>query len=89
MNRIQKKLLFDISERIDFISQHHLVGINTFEAYESSQTVQSVVERELIIIGEAVHKLFRIGIKLIYADKLINRRNTLAHQYDAYSPLTI
>lgn len=89
MNRIQKKLLFDISERIDFIFQHHLVGIHTFEAYESSQTVQSAVERELIIIGEAVYKLFRNGIKLIYADKLINRRNTLAHQYDAYSPLTI
>ena len=79
MNRIQKKYLFDISERIDFVFQHHLDGVDTLEAYESNRTAQSAVERELIIIGEALHKLSREGIKLSYSDKFINRRNTLAH----------
>lgn len=89
MNRIQKKYLFDISERIDFIFQFHLEGIDTLEQYEANRTVQSAVERELITIGEAVYKLFREGVMVLYADQLINRRNTLAHQYDVFSAAAI
>ena len=47
MNRIQKKYLFDILERIDFIFQEHLNGIDTLEDFEASRTAQSAVEREL------------------------------------------
>lgn len=47
------------------------------------------VERELEIIGEAAYRLRQMGISLTQADALINRRNTIIHQYDSFQPRTI
>ena len=80
-----KKYLFDIAEAIMLIFEEHLQGINSLEAYKTNRTVQAAVERQLITIGEAVHKLKRLGVQIPYADNLINRRNTLTHQYDVFS----
>ncbi|MEM6805995.1 MAG: HepT-like ribonuclease domain-containing protein [Bacteroidota bacterium] len=51
--------------------------------------MQAAVERELINIGEALCKLRRLGISLSITDQLINRRNTLTHQYDVFSAASI
>jgi len=84
-----KKYLFDIAEAINFIFEDHLEGINTLEEYKANRTVQAAVERQLITIGEAVYKLHRLGVQVSFADKLINRRNTLTHQYDVYSASSV
>ena len=89
MPKDPKKFLFDTLERIDFIFDHHLSGISSLEEYEANQTVQSAVERELIIIGEAVYKLRRKGTSLTNADQIINRRNTVAHEYDVFNAAAI
>ena len=89
MTRIQKKYLFDISESIRMIFEEYLVGIDSFDQYEADSKTQDAVERRLLIIAEALHKIRREGVSLPYADQIINRRNTLAHQYDEYNPIAI
>jgi len=89
MPKDPKKFLYDILEAINFIFDIHLKGITTLEEYEAEYTVQAAVERRLITIDEAVYQLRRQGITLSFADKLINRRNTLAHQYDVYNSVAI
>ncbi|MEM9717678.1 MAG: HepT-like ribonuclease domain-containing protein, partial [Bacteroidota bacterium] len=59
-------------------------------AYNSaSLTIQRAVERELQIIGEAASRLRKMGVELETTDQLINRRNTIVHQYDSFQPRTI
>lgn len=63
--------------------------MNTYEQYEADAKTQTAVERVLMIIAEAIYKLRRKGISLTNGDQIINRRNTIAHQYDEYNPDTI
>jgi uncharacterized protein with HEPN domain len=89
MNRSEKKLLHDISTSIGTILDDFLEGVHSFEQFEEDKKTQAAVERMLIIIGEAIYKLKRIGIALPFGDQIVNRRNTLAHQYDDYNIETI
>lgn len=89
MTREAKKFLFDISSAIDHIFSVHLNGISNKADFESDLTVLRAVERELGIIGEACLKLQQMKVMLSGADPMINRRNTLAHQYDAFKPSNI
>lgn len=89
MPKNPKKFLYDIAESVDFIFKDHLGEINSLEEYEADRTIQDAVERRLITIGEAIYKLQKIGIRLSFGDQIINRRNTLTHQYDAYTAESI
>lgn len=89
MPKDPKKFLYDIAESIDFIFNIHLEEINSLAEYEASRTIQDAVERRLITIGEAVHKLQKQGIQLAYGDQVINRRNTLTHRYDSFTTESI
>ena len=89
MNRTEKKYLYDISESIRIIFDDYLTGIDSFGQYEADLKTQDAVERRLMIIAEAVYKMRRKGVSLPSADQIINRRNTMAHQYDDYNPLAI
>ena len=89
MPRKAKKYLFDLLTAIQAIEEVHLAGINNQEEFEGNKTVIRAVERELEIIGEAAYRLHQMGISLSQADSLINRRNTIIHQYDSYQPRTI
>lgn len=71
------------------IFEDFLEGIETYEEYDADLKTQAAVERKLLIVGEAVYKARRKGISLPSADQLINRRNTMAHQYDQYNSDTI
>ncbi|MEM6802433.1 MAG: HepT-like ribonuclease domain-containing protein [Bacteroidota bacterium] len=84
MTRKQKKYLFDILMAIDNILDTHLQGIADKEAFGSNLTVQRAVERELGIIGEACFRLKKLELELPSSDPMINRRNTLVHQYDIF-----
>ncbi|MEO0470933.1 MAG: HepT-like ribonuclease domain-containing protein [Bacteroidota bacterium] len=89
MTRIDKKYLYDISSAIHTILNHFLNGVDTYEAFEADAKTRAAVERMLMIIGEALLKLQRSGIHFSVGDQMINRRNTIVHQYDAYNPETI
>ncbi len=89
MTRRVKKYLFDISYSIDAILNNYLSAVDSLEQYEEDMMLQDAVERRLIIIGEALNKLQKMDVELATADRLINRRNTLAHQYDDYNTETI
>ncbi len=82
MSRNEKKYLFDISQAIANIFTYHLEGIKDEMGFEDAITSQRAIEREMGIIGEAAYQLRKLGLNLKDHDKLINRRNTLVHQYD-------
>ena len=85
-----KKYLYDILQAIQEIQETYLSDIHSQAAYEqSTSTIKRAVERELQIIGDVAQRLKKMGVKLSQADNLINRRNTIVHQYDSYQPRTI
>lgn len=57
--------------------------------YEANKTVRRAVAKELEIIGEAASRLRQMGVLLEQTDSLINRRNTLIHQYGDFKDETI
>lgn len=79
-----KKYLSDILMAIDLITDF-MIGVEDFEAYEKDFKTQSAVERQLVIIGEALNKLRQLETKiLIENDKqIISLRNRLVHAYDS------
>ena len=89
MPKDPKKYLYDISESIRTIFDEYLNGIESYEGYEANTMVQDAVERRIIIIAEALYRLRRKGVTMPSGDKIINRRNTIAHQYEEYSPRKI
>ncbi|MEO1385107.1 MAG: HepT-like ribonuclease domain-containing protein, partial [Bacteroidota bacterium] len=65
------------------IKNVHLKGIvNEQDFIKDLKTIRAV-ERELAIIGEAAHHLQKLKVNFIGRDQIINKRNTLVHQYDA------
>ena len=89
MTRTAKKFLFDISNSIENIFIHHLNGLQDEHEFDQNITAIRAVEREFGIIGGAAKNLHRIGIELTNYDKLINRRNTLVHEYDSMKTRTL
>ena len=55
--------------------------MDSIVAYEANKIVRRAVAKELEIIGEAASRLRQMGVLLEQTDSLINRRNTLIHQY--------
>ena len=88
MTRKGKKYLFDILQSIQLI-EDHIKDVPDLETYVSDIKTQDAVERRLIIISEALRRLNQIGVVLSKSDSLINRRNTIVHQYDQFSPEAI
>ena len=86
MPKDPKKYLYDISESIRIIFEDYLDGIDSYEDYDAHPLIQDGVERRLIIIAEALYQLRGQGIRMPSGDQIINRRNTIVHQYDEYSP---
>jgi len=89
MKKIAKKHLFDISQAISHIFEVHLSQIPSKDVFLENLTVQRAEERELAIIGVACYKLQQEGVRLQNGDTMINRRNTLIHQYDSFDPVNI
>lgn len=79
-----KKYLSDIRMAIDLINEF-TVGISDFTTYNQDRKTQSAVERQLVIIGEALNKLKQTDTT-IYIEKgqqIIGFRNRLVHAYDS------
>jgi uncharacterized protein with HEPN domain len=58
-----------------------------FAAYRESELTRSAVERQLIVIGEAVNALLRLepslADRISHARRIVDFRNQLAHDYAA------
>ncbi len=78
------KYLYDM-ERACVLLSSFLVG-KTFADYDADPMLRSAVERQLIIVGEALNRLRRIEPELLAfitdSRKIIAFRNVLVHGYD-------
>lgn len=77
------KYLSDILTAIELIEEF-TQEISDFEEYDHDRKTQSAVERQLVIVGEAIHKFRKLEPeKVIENDKqIIAFRNRLVHAYD-------
>jgi len=83
MPRDKRAYLSDIIESCDAITV--AVSGLTFENYEANRLVRSSVEREFIIIGEAMASLSRVAYhtfnSITHARRIVDFRNQLTHEY--------
>ena len=79
-----KKYLSDILMAIELIEEF-MGGVNDFNVYDKDRKTQSAIERQLVIIGEALNKFNKIEpqIKVENDKQIINFRNRLVHAYDS------
>lgn len=83
MTEKNTKWLSDILLAIDLINEF-TIGISDFKVYESDRKTQSAVERQLVIVGEALNKLKQNSDFKIENDKqIIAFRNPIVHAYDS------
>ena len=84
MNLEIQKWLHDILVSIQSINE--FVGdVRIFEAYESDKKTRRSIEREIMILGEAVNRIRKVDptIEITYAKQIIATRNFVVHAYDA------
>jgi len=84
MNLEVQKWLYDILISIQSI--YDFVGENRmFEVYEADKKTRRSVEREIMIIGEAINRIRNIepNIKITHIQQIVATRNRVAHAYDA------
>ena len=69
---------------IDLIREF-TIDISDFNIYDKDRKTQSAVERQLVIIGEALNKLrgLESGIVIENDKQIIGFRNRLVHAYDS------
>ena len=84
MTEKSKKYLSDVLMAIDLILEF-TIDITDFNSYENDRKTQSAVERQLVIIGEALNKfrLIESGIIIENDKQIIGFRNRLVHAYDS------
>jgi len=78
-----RKYLSDIILAIERIEQF-VEGISDFYSYDKDLKTQSAVERQLVIIGEALGQLKKVesNLQVKNDQKIIGFRNRLVHGYD-------
>ena len=84
MTEAEAKWLFDIQEACDALVEH-TSSTPTLSAYLANRTVRAAVERELIVIGEAVNRIRKgpSGLELTDAQRIVQFRNHIVHGYDS------
>lgn len=86
--RTIKKYVLDIASIIDELERilnHHQFDFNDFQAHFISVRA---VERDLMIIGEAINKIMQIDprTQISGARQIIGLRNLIVHAYDSIEP---
>ena len=91
MPRSPLAYLLDIVDACDAITDL-LVGVD-LDRYRATRPIRSAVEREFILIGEAVASLLRLdpdlSERISHARMIVNFRNQLAHEYAAVSDAVV
>jgi uncharacterized protein with HEPN domain len=87
MGNETNSLLFDVIEGCKRIEE--FTASIGFEEYDSNDLIRSAVERQFIIIGEAINRLktFDEGVysAIPYASQIVGFRNILVHGYNVVS----
>lgn len=83
--------LLDIVEACDAIESYlEDVGL---DAYRSTRSIRSSVERELILIGEAVESVIRLepdlSGRISHSRRIVDFRNQLTHDYPAINDVVV
>lgn len=83
--------LADIVDACEAI-ESFLAGVD-LDAYCAAHVIRSAVERQLILIGEAVGSLLRLdpslSERISHARRLVDFRNQLAHDYAAVNDAVV
>ena len=83
--------LIDIVDACDAI-ESYLAGVD-LDTYRETHMTRSAVERQLILIGEAVGSLLRLDPSLSgrisHARRIVDFRNQLAHDYAAVNDAVV
>jgi uncharacterized protein with HEPN domain len=84
MTEKSKKYLSDVLMAITLIREF-TIDITDFNMYDKDRKTQSAVERQLVIIGEALNKLRLIENEFVIENdkQIIGFRNRLVHAYDS------
>ena len=84
MTEKSKKYLSDVLMAINLIREF-TIDIEDFNVYDKDKKTQSAVERQLVIIGEALNKLRQIESEIVIENdkQIIGFRNRLVHAYDS------
>lgn len=84
MTEKSKKYLSDVLIAIDLIEKF-TDDISDFIVYQKDLKTQSAVERQLVIIGEALNQLkkLKLNTKIDNDKQIIGFRNRLVHAYDS------
>lgn len=84
MTEKSKKYLSDVLMAINLI-RDFTIDIADFNIYDKDRKTQSAVERQLVIIGEALNKLRQIESEIVIVNdkQIIGFRNRLVHAYDS------
>lgn len=84
MTQKSKKYLSDVLMAINLIREFTF-EITDFNMYDKDRKTQSAVERQLVIIGEALNKLRLMENEFVIenGNQIIGFRNRLVHAYDS------
>lgn len=84
MTEKSKKYISDVLMAINLIREF-TVDIADFNIYDKDRKTQSAVERQLVIIGEALNKLRQVESEIVMENdkQIIGFRNRLVHAYDS------
>ncbi len=85
------KYILDIEAVIDELEQIIKLYDQDYDKFSSSFIAIRAVERDIMIIGEAVNKLIKSEpeIKISSAKHIIGLRNMIVHAYDSIDPTTL
>jgi uncharacterized protein with HEPN domain len=89
MNNRINKFLYDIKKSIEKIENY--VHNKDIDAYSNDEMLRDAVERNLLIIGEAMNNIVKLdpGIKITSKIEIIGMRNRIVHGYDMVSNVAV
>lgn len=85
-----KKYLYDVLTAIQQI-ETFLGGKRDFSVYQQDAMLRSAVERQLIIVGEAVNRLRQLdeNIPITASQVIVQFRNRITHEYDRIDDVNV
>jgi uncharacterized protein with HEPN domain len=87
MDSYVRDLLSDIVRSIDEINEFsNGLTIEDFKLYLSNKMMRRAIERDLIIIGEAMHDIVKVDhsrvMRIKNSRRVVELRNDVVHSYD-------
>ena len=87
MDSYVRDLLSDIVRSIDEINEFSAgLNIEDFKQYLSNKMMRRAIERDLIIIGEAMHDIVKVDhtrvMRIKNSRRVVELRNDVVHSYD-------